>query len=624
MAKKDIGNDAGYQLVQGNWQYRNREDITILPGNVLVVGSQNVVTNTSGRIQIVKGYTLDGAVGTISAPILSSFDFQMVTGETRHLRAYTDPTSGKGVLQVRHKIAGVVTWDTLKDDLNLGLLNFTEFYDFNANFLNLLLFVDGSSNIYEWSGAETTYASRTANTITKEGTTSWAEEGFYTVTAGRKITLSGVDYTYTGGEGTTTLTGVTPDPTATPHTVGELISQKIITTTNASCTDLPSDFTNSLIATLNNQIYIGAADFQDIYISVVNDYTDFHFSNPRTVGEGMVYNLDGIPTALIPQENKMYISAGKDQWYCTQFTLSSDLANESLQVERLKTASLQAAQSQAFVTKDKNNVVFVSNEPVLTTLGRVADNLATPQMGDISYPVINDFNAYDFTDGCAFYYKNFLLVAIPKKGLIRVYNQTDPSRQFWEAPITYAVSRFSIIDGELYGHSYLTPETYKLFDGYNFNGQPIPALAAFAFQNYGTRYNSKGLHKVYIEGYISQNVTPNDGFGGLKLGIRRDIDGCATDTEKSIDGNSKQIVCIGGSDAPLGKEAIGKNPFGGDNSEQTNLPPKFRVIKTLPIAPYFYEVQFSFYSAGIDYQWEIVAFGPKLVSATDTSASITQ
>jgi len=40
--------------------YRNREDITKLPPGVLIKGSQNVLTDVSGRVNITKGYVLDG------------------------------------------------------------------------------------------------------------------------------------------------------------------------------------------------------------------------------------------------------------------------------------------------------------------------------------------------------------------------------------------------------------------------------------------------------------------------------------------------------------------------------------------------------------------------------------
>src|SRR5258708_3219864 len=104
-----------FQLIKGGWNYRNREDQTLLPPNTLVLGSQNVVTNTSGRLQLVPGFTLDGPSSVIAAPIQSSYDFLMsVSGNTRHLRAYLDPTSGKGILQYRNKdSSNVITYPTL-------------------------------------------------------------------------------------------------------------------------------------------------------------------------------------------------------------------------------------------------------------------------------------------------------------------------------------------------------------------------------------------------------------------------------------------------------------------------------------------------------------------------------
>jgi hypothetical protein len=50
---------------------------------------------------------------------------------------------------------------------------------------------------------------------------------------------------------------------------------------------------------------------------------------------------------------------------------------------------------------------------------------------------------------------------------------------FWEAPVTYPISGFYVVNGELYGHSYTTSESYKLFTGYadrvypTFTGYPI-------------------------------------------------------------------------------------------------------------------------------------------------------
>jgi hypothetical protein len=616
MANKD-----DFSLVSKFEGYRNREDITNLPPGYLVVGSQNVVTNTSGRIQLAKGYTLDGAASATLAGIEGAYDFEMSNGQTRNLRSYTDPSTTKGVLQYRYvSSTGAVTWRDLSTNLNRGLIRFTDYWDFGGDYISLMLFVDGTSNIHEWSGGVTTVASVTANTITKQGTEYWAEENFFS-SGTRKVVINGIEYTYTGGDATVTLTGVTPDPTAAviPIVAGDIVHQAIRTTANATCPSLLATLKNSLIANLRNQIYIAAEDFRTVYVSKVNDWNNFAYSAVRAVGQGATVTLAGNPKALIPQEDQMYISAGTDQWYNTQFTLDSTLASEAFQVVRLKTGGKQAAQSQEFCSKDKNNVLFVSGEPVLTSLGRVQGVISTPQMTDLSFPVINDFNTYDFTDGSVFYDRNFIYVAVPKERLIRIYNQTDPSKTYWEAPYTVSISRFSIIDGAIYGHSYLTPETYKLFDGYDFNGQPIPAIASFSYRNYGTRSQTKGMNEFYVEGYISGNAK-------ITMTIKKEIDGCATEVSKEILGNDKKIVCISSNDSPLGKAPLGKNPLGSTSvtSVPYSLPPKFRVIKTFPTLPYFYEEQTSFSSSGVGYQWEIIGFGPTIHGTGDLNNNIKQ
>lgn len=601
--------------------YRSREDITNLPAGILVSPSQNVVTNTANRLGVVKGYVLDGPANSDISGIISSFDYFTSKGYERNLRSYIDATTSKTVLQYRYVDSlGVVTW---RDLISTGAaetsasFNFTEFWDFTTEKLNLLLFVNGTSYVFEWGGGITTIASVAANTLTKEGVTTWAEEGFY-LAGTRKVVIAGVEYTYTGGEGTTTLTGVTPDPAIAAPAIaaGAICHQQYRKTANSSITSLPATFANSLIANLRNQIYIGDLKNSSVYISKVNNAYNFTFTSPtRVVGEGGLVTLDNPPVAFAPQESDMYISSGKDFWFKTKFTLSADLTKEAFEIDKLKTASRQGAFSQGATNKDKNNVVFISNEPVLSTIGRVANNLATPQAGDISYPIINDFNAYDFTDCHVKYHKNFIYVTVPKEGVVRIYNQTLADKHYWEAPVTYPVGRLSVIDGELYGHSYNTPETYKLFTGYNFNGAPIPALAVFSYNNFGTRARSKGFNQVYTEGYIGQN-------GVLSLGVRKEIDGCASDQTYEIDGDQQPpIVCVGGSSAPIGKESIGYNPIGSQLVGNGPLPPKFRIIKTMS-PEYFYEVQFSYFSTAVDFQWEIISFGTSIIQASDLNNAI--
>ncbi len=612
-----------FALTQGGWQYRNREDKTLLPGNVMVAGSQNIITNTAGRIQVVKGYTLDGASSDTFAPILSAYDWLTSSMGERNHRGWLEPSDGYGHLQFRTVDSNnVVTWRDLITTLASGSMNFTTFWD-TSELIKELLFVDGSSNIYEWSGATTTFASATNVTLTKEGTTTWAQDGFYTAKAGRSISLLGSDglvysATYSGGETTQTLTGVSFDFTTVTPAVGEVIYQTVITTANSTMTSILSTFHNDLISPLANQIWIGAMTSQNVYLSKINNYKDYSFFTPRLPGEGDLFNIDESLMAFAPQEDKMYLTTHKSLWYEISFQLSADLTKEAITINRLKTNTLQGAQSQAFVSHDKNNVIFVSHEPVVASLGRVSNILQTPQIEDFSYPIVNDMNFLDFDDGAIKYHKNFIYVAVPKESIVLIYNQTDPTgkHQFWECPVTYPISRFSIINGELYGQSYETPETFKLFEGYNFNGQPIPAIANFAYNNYGTRSDTKGFNQFMVEGYTNANADFN-------LGLRKDLNGCSTDATFEINGDDTSIVCAGGSTAPLGIQSLGINPLGSDIDARSN-DPFFRVIKVMPILPYFYQLQVSFFSSGIDQQWEILSFGPALTMVNDLATKIKQ
>jgi hypothetical protein len=609
-----------YQITSQFKGYRAREDITNLPDGFLVNGSQNVLVNTAGRVEVSKGYTLDGQADSTIASILSAFDWKTHFGQYRYLRAGNDKLQWRYVASAGDYYKGVVltadqvVWCDLLTSTASNYFNFADFWD-TTNSISKLLFVNGQSEINEWTGGVANFASATSNTITKQGTTSWAEEGFYT-TGSHIVIINGTEYTATGGWGTTILTGVTPDPTVAGHDVGEIVFQKVETTANTSITGLPNTLENDLIAVLTNQVYVASFKNRDVYVSKVNDFTDFSSAATRLVGQGATLTLDSNPVALYPLEKDMYISAGDDQWYRTRFRLSSENDKESLTIERLKTAPQQATQSQALVCGIKNNVIFASNEPTLDELGRIANKDVVPQSENISDDIKLDFDGYDFTDGSIFYFQYNIYVALPKENRFLMYNMRE---KWWEAPQLIPISRFSIIDGELYGHSYSNPETYKLFTGYNQNGKSMEAKAVFSYQNYGTRTNKKSFDEHYSEGYIDSNTT-------ITRSVKYDIDGKATETSFDLVGTDSKVVAISQTASSLGKESLGKNPLGGDLelTASTDLPPKFRAIQTMSVTPNFYEVQMSFSSIGIDQRWELLAFGTNAKSSPDSNVEIKQ
>lgn len=770
--------------------YRNREDKTTLPPGVLIVGSQNVLTDVTGRVGITKGYALDGASSSTLTSIMGAYDWEVQANGFRHLRSIQPTTTNgtDGKLQWRYvSPTGVVTWTDLITGLSSGKFNFAEWYD-KTNFQPLLLMVNSSSGIWEWTGATGTLNTATnaaggisavtfnqtganpnlggtgysiGDILTLAGGTGGQvkvtsivtntvqaiaisnagsgyavndivtilsdQTAFGVVNATAKVTstggggtitgiqlltqgsggsvyylhdagyATGIHQTTTGGGGggatinvtslginsvatislyapgsgystgnavattntgtgatvniTTVATGqisitgsqtvaqsnfyltsgtllinghsynystvsgnvflgVSPDASAEP--AGSVIVQQPKFSANSTFTNgMGATFANDLISTLYNQAYVGSLASNQVWVSSNTDYKTFTQSSPRTPGQGALFTLSANTTALVNQEDAMYLSCGNDDWFQTIFTLSSDNSKEQLSVSKLKTTTQQAAQSQAWTSNIRNNVVFLSNEPILNSLGRVDNVVLTPQVSDLSHTIINDMTNYDFTDGSVFYWRNYILMAIPKESIVRVYNMTNPvdpavsdvsnPNFYWEAPLTFPVSRFSIIDGDLYGHSYQTPESYKLFTGYNFNKHPIDARAIFSYQNDGIPAESKSFNKFYVEGYISSNAT-------IDLNLMYELNGQAGASTFPIVGTDTSIVEIVGSTASLGKTSLGKNPLGGDLAVTDGMPPKFRVIETFTRTPY-YEYSPSFTSVGTDFNWSILRFG---------------
>ncbi len=616
MAKKDE-----FSIVDNyKYGYRNREDITNLPPGVLIVGSQNVLTNVNERVQIRQGYSVDGAASSTAAAVLASFDWITKQNGEVHMRAGGLTSAGNdGKLQYRYVDSlGAVTWRDLTTALTTVAYNFTSFWD-TTEALRVALFVNGTSNIYEWNGAVTTMASATVNTITKSGTDSWLDSGFYVSKAGRAVVINGTTYTYTGGESTTTLTGVTPDPSG--EAAASIVHQAVVTTANSAMTAITSTFTNGLIRTMNNQIFLGSLTSSVMWLSNINSYTNYSSSATRQVGEGgslildqnlVAFNVQGDQTAAT-----MYVST-QDIWYKITFTDYVSVVGPSGQTigaVPIKTGVRQGAQSQAFVSSMKNNTILVSNEPTVDMIGVMENFLTQIQVKNISDPIKLDIDSYDFTNGSIAYWRNYILVAVPVQGVVRIYNLATNS---WEAPQTLPISRFYIVGGELYGHSYNSFESYKLFDGYadrvytGFAGSPISAVWRFSYQNYGSRYSYKSATKAYFEGYINANTT-------LTATLTYELDGCKTVRSFALDGLNDQFVCINtssGGQGSLGKSSLGKEKLGGNDAQgDSGLPPKFRWMPTFSPLDFF-EVSVSLSVLGVDNRAEILAFGVAVAGST--------
>lgn len=588
-----------FKLTTEHKGYINKADVTNTDPRFLIPGSQNIIINDGERVGKRQGYTLLGQADSSNFAIESSYDWITSTNVERNLRAYD------GNLQVYY--AG--TWQNLATGLSSIAFNFAEWWS-SSEVKDLLLFVDGTPNIYMWSGGITTFASATSNTITKQGTTTWAEDRFL-IGGTRQVVIGGITYTYTGGEGTTTLTGVTPDPTAGGHSVGDVVFQAIRTTANSSTTGLPSAFKNSLIRVLDNYVYIGDKTRRDIYISKSTSYTDFSFTTPvRLPGEGALLTLDSSPVGFVVEDSAMYITGSKDDWYQTKIATSADLTKETLTIQKLKSGPGQGAFSQSSIGNIKNSVIYFSNERTVDTIGRV-ENIETPQSRPLSDPIKSELLAYDVTVPPVIkYYKSKTYIGFPSEGKVIVYDHT---RRFWLPPWTMPVRAFAIIDGDLCIHSALTPETYKLFDGITDNGNPIQAVAAYAYRNFGRPDEEKSFDEYYIEGYISSGTR-------LNCILKYDFGGSTSIKEAVIDGSDTDILFSSSADGSLGKWPIGNQPLGSITDSPSDLP-KFRAVYQTDKIDH-YELAVVFETNDDTSEWEILRHGPNVALSTSINTQV--
>lgn len=612
--------------------YRNKEDISNLPPNTLVVGSQNIVTNAADLISVRGGYSLDGPAGTQNTyGVDSSFDFSNRLGTTQNLRKWGTTLEARYV----NPVTNAVSWISLLATLvAANIVNFTTFWDQSTEFKTFCLFVNGDNKVWEWSGAVASVDSTTVDTITISGTKTTSQVGFYDQASNsakfKLLDALGNVYTYTGVSGET-FTGVTPSPLAA-FVQGDPVVQQpnniagtdIVTNGSGS---LGSAFNFNLIAILENQIWYADQSSNTLYVSKTNNYKDVTFSTPaRLPAQGAMITLDSQPISLNPESDQMYMGAGRNQWWISQKNAQTiEVAGvatptETLYAVRLKTALNQAPQSQGLVSPFKNALIYVSNEPIINALGLVRDVFAEPQFVNLSDPIKFDVDAYDFTGGQVLYDNYYVYVSAPVNGVVRMYNV---QKQYWEAPQTIPVARFyhtnNVIGGSIFGHSSLTNESYELFTGYNDNGNPINVVSAFPYlcQQGGAPMQKKNFNMFYTEGYIAPNTL-------LMLTINYDFGAYSGSYTTLINGADPTITFNRVTDGSLGQNSLGSQPIGTIlNLPNTTNQPKFRVINTMPRTNFF-EYQVVYSTDDVDQNFTLLRFGPAISSDSAIAVEITQ
>lgn len=584
--------------------YVTADDQTNTDDRHLVAGSQNVLIDRERKVVSRNGYSRLGAANSAINQVRSSVGWNTSTGSELILRVYDDE------LEVYLGTVGITQINGWRRVLNgistLERARFTTWYD-DAEAIDVLLFVLGDPNIYEWSGAVAIVSSFTVNTITKEGTTTWGQDRFFANSNQTLVNVrNGNEHTYTGGLDSTTLTGLN---NTTDMQVGDLLMQKVVT--NANTPD--ASINNHTIFTFENQVGVGSDENEEALVSQNDDFTDFTFSSPRVPGEGGILTLDDPVRGFGALSDRFVIFAGENDIYNAEYfeiTVGSTLT-ETLNVRKLKTGVSQGAFSQEFIVPVGNSLMYLTNEPTLREL-TIPENIEGPQLRTLSNPIRPDFDAENWTNGEGIWYRNALYLTAPTNGRQYVLEFVEDAdgrlRRFWQPPQILPVRSLTIFQNNLYGHSNGSPETYRLYDPDAFSDVnsadeklPITARANFAYRNYDDRANLKNFDEYFVEGEISPATD-------LGMTLNYDFGGQTAQIIKIIEGDDFDILAETLDAVSLAQQPLGQQPLGGNINAPDNTA-KFRVIFELARED-FHEIQASFETDDVDKYWSILSHGP--------------
>lgn len=595
-----------YQLTEETIGYVTAEDATNTDQRNLTAGSKNVIIDQQRKVRTRYGNTRLGAADTTIAPIRSAVTWGTSTDTELMLRSYDDE------LEVYLGTVDGVSIDAHKrimDGLSTTeIVRFSPVFDDDEG-IDLLMFVQGDDKLYEWSGAVTTLASATTNTLTKNGTETWAEARFY-ANGNKVVIINGTEYTYTGGETTTTLTGVTPDPSG--EAANSVVTQKVVTHDNT-----PADGRNNhTIFTYENHVCVGSKEDNLVYLSNNDNHTSFAQSSPRVPGEGALLTLDSPAVGYGVLSDRLIIFAGQNSIFSGEFfeIVVGSTKTETIKVKKYQAGALQGAKNFETIVPVGDTIVYLSNEPAVRELRSLEQIQGGGDPRTLSNPIKPDFDAEDWTNACAVWYKNAYHLSAPANGRVYILEYREDAdgrlRRFWQAPQTMFIRPFSPFNGILYGHSASVPETYYLFNPDAFSDimstddkAAIPCVAKYAYRNFGSRANLKNFDEYFVEGEISPATT-------LSTTINYDFGGATQTLQKDIDGGDFNLLEETLENASLGGAPLGQNPLGGAVNAPADTA-KFRAIIELAKEDFF-EIQAVFETDDVDKYWSILAHGPSV------------
>lgn len=585
--------------------YNSAIDKTNLKPPFMIRGSKNVYKKLSGTIAARTGLKLRGAIDSTSEGVDSSFEWYTALGAVLPLRICD------GKLQIESSILDGVNpvWYTLLSSLTKTRWVFDSWWDNTAK-KDVLLMVDGTSTLRNWSGATALFVSYLATVITLDRNATTA--GFSSTGT---ITIDGTTYTYTGISGST-LTGTSDASAVVANAV-------VFEAVNSNSNQPASTFLADFIKVIDNHVWVGSYSSRLIYISKTTSYTDYTQSTPRIPGDGELITLDQTANGITVHSSTPLVSAGSNLWYevtFNQITVGTTLS-EQTKVNPIRSGGLQGALAHEFMDTSGNDVVFLDKGNQLRMYGSFV-NLFEAKFPLLSLPIYDELKDEDFTGGHVRVVDKIVYITAPLSGRDYMYeirefvdsNGGIHAERIWQPPQVRNISRIAVIDGVTYGHSNSNPQIYQLWDTMQWHddspsGDPLPydSIMRMSYQQGERKQGKIKFDKLYVEGYITQGTK-------LYANVYWDYQGATGIANLDLNSTGDIKTYSGGSAPSIGDSSLGDNPLGDGLTIEANdqeMLPKFRIIKGVASTDCF-EYALELYTSDVDSRWEVLVLGVNL------------
>lgn len=488
--------------------YMEGADLTEIPMDYLAFPAKNVICH-KGVAYTRPGIKNDGVAPTEDGKIVGEFVWKDAPGGKKFLRA-----TQEGKLQLKYNGLWIDIFDGLTPGTNA--VRFATWTDESGTIIKKRLFiVDGSENIYEWSGALAVIASIAGDTLTLDTTESSEILGFDPGSAMTPIDVQIVhfdggvvdsidDYTYE--DDLTTPDEITLDSTPSPTPVADDILLASIITHS----DKLTGFLKDDIYTFKNRL--GVANFNSVrvYFSSVDTKLDFVIPAPgdRTALSPFFINLTGFYTAMISRFNPQTQDAvcwisSVDGWMKVRAFLEPDEFGFWVRADQVIEAESTGALPYA-VADYKGDLIYFSQDATIQRVTSI-DVLGKDTFELISDEVEGLLQRLDKTNLRIYYLSRYIEILFPSESIVVLLDLVEGH---FETPLTIGASHISVSDGIQYGHSNTRCETFLMFNGRNDLGSRIEAKFAFGYYTGedGQQMRSKSHTMMGVSGRTTQST----------------------------------------------------------------------------------------------------------------------